>query len=180
MDSDNPHKVSKLVLGGCRSGKSSYAQNWVRDNFDKKVFVATLRPGDDREMLERVEFHQQSRGEGWQLIEAPYDLASVLRDTPEDSSSVLLIDCITMWLTNNLLLETGGKDLEEKIRELCGLIAACRKSVVLVANEVGLGIAPDNYLGRHFRDVAGWTNQKLAEVCREVFFVAAGCSLKLK
>lgn len=180
MNSDKPEKRSRLILGGCRSGKSSYAQNWVNDNFTRKTFVATLRPGDDREMLDRVQLHRNSRGEGWELVEAPYDLAPVLRDNSEDISSVLLIDCITMWLTNNLLLEPGDQILEEKIAELCTLIPLCKTSVVLVANEVGLGIAPDNYLGRRFRDLAGWTNQKLAEVCQEAVFVAAGYPLMLK
>lgn len=169
-----------MILGGCRSGKSSYAQNWAGANFARKTFVATLRPGDDQEMLKRIRLHQQNRGDGWNLVEAPYNLAPVLRNNPEDHSSVLLIDCITMWLANNLLLDISDRVLEEKVKELCCLIPICKTSLVLVANEVGLGIAPDNYLGRRFRDLAGWTNQKLAEVCQEVVFVTAGCSFKLK
>ncbi len=169
--------MSRLILGGCRSGKSSYAQDWVRDNYARKIFVATLKPGDDREMQERVAIHEKSRGKGWDLIEAPYELAPVLK---QNHSSAILIDCVTMWLTNNLLKEDNDRLLKRKVEELCSLIATHKNPVVLVANEVGLGIAPDNYLGRRFRDLAGWTNQQLAEVCREVFFIAAGCPLKLK
>ena len=171
--------MKKLVLGGCRSGKSRYAEQWVAENFSDKVFVATLEARDDAEMDRRIALHRRSRGMGWLTVEEPLDLAGVLGKNVT-GAEVFLVDCLTMWLTNMMMLEFSDEKIQGEVGRLSQTVADLSVSVVLVANEVGLGIVPDSSLGRRFRDLAGWTNQQLALVCREVVLVAAGLPLRLK
>jgi len=171
--------VKKLVLGGCRSGKSRYAEQWVSDHFTDKVFVATLSSGDDAEMLRRIELHRQSRGLGWLTVEEPLALAGLLAAN-ETGSEVFLVDCLTMWLANMMMQDFADQKIEEEVRRLAETVAGLSASVVLVANEVGLGIVPEYPLGRRFRDLAGWSNQQMAAACAQVVFVAAGLPLRLK
>ena len=171
--------VKKLVLGGCRSGKSRYAEQWVSQNFSDKVFVATLEARNDAEMDQRIALHLQSRGLGWLTVEEPLDLVGVLEKN-ETGSEVFLVDCLTMWLTNMMMQGLGDEKIQGEVARLCATVAALSASVVLVANEVGLGIVPESPLGRRFRDLAGWTNQQMALVCGQVVFVAAGLPLRLK
>jgi len=177
LDDNFSLPLRKLVLGGCRSGKSRYAEQWVARNFADRVFVATLERRGDPEMDQRIVLHRNSRGEGWQTLEEPLDLPGLLaaQDRP---GRVFLVDCLTMWLTNMLLRDVSDAEIEDAVRRLAatGLTA----SLVLVANEVGLGIVPESPLGRRFRDLAGWTNQQLAATCDQVIFVAAGLPMRLK
>ena len=171
--------VKKLVLGGCRSGKSRYAEQWVAQNFSDKVFVATLEARNDAEMDQRIALHRQSRGSGWLTVEEPLDLAGVLGKN-ETGAEVFLVDCLTMWLTNMMMQGFSDERIQGEVARLCQTVRGLEVSVVLVANEVGLGIVPESPLGRRFRDLAGWTNQRMASVCGQVVLVAAGLPLRLK
>ncbi len=172
-------KTRRFYLGGCRSGKSRLAEEWVREQAIRPTFIATMQPGDDLEMEARVALHRQSRGEGWHLVEEPAEIVAVLMAN-EFNSDVILIDCLTLWLTNLLLIDRSDDEIEHRVAQLCQAIQDCSASVVLVANEVGLGIVPENSLSRRFRDLAGWINQQVAASCDTVLFVAAGMPLVLK
>ena len=171
--------VKMLIVGGCRSGKSRFAEQWVAERFDKKIFVATLEAQGDKEMEERIALHQDSRGEGWQTVEEPSSIAKVLQEY-QSQTDIFLVDCLTLWLTNLMLAGMTDDMIEQQVQELCAAVANLSTSVVLVANEVGLGIVPESALARRFRDLAGWTNQQVAEHCNEVLFMAAGLPITLK
>lgn len=166
---------SLLVLGGARSGKSRYAQARAEALGLKPVYVATAQALDD-EMRGRIARHQADRGSAWETIEAPLDLAFIVatRSAPD---TVLLIDCLTLW-TSNLIL--GDHACDRPCSALVGALAQTAGPVMLVANEVGLGIVPDNALARRFRDEAGIVNQRVAAAVSEVQFLAAGLPLRLK
>lgn len=174
-----PGPVKKLIIGGCRSGKSRYAEQWVADNYSDMVFVATLERQGDAEMDKRIDLHRQSRGLGWLTIEEPLDLAGVLAGN-ESATEVFLVDCLTMWLTNMMMQGFSDERIQDEVARLGRTVAELDASVVLVANEVGLGIVPESPLGRRFRDLAGWSNQQMAKVCGQVVLVAAGLPLRLK
>ena len=164
-----------LVLGGARSGKSRYAQARAEALDGELVFVATAQ-ALDTEMTDRIARHRADRGPRWVTVEAPVELAGAIRaESREDR--VLLIDCLTLWTTNLLLAE---RDIPAATAELITAIADAAGPLILVANEVGLGIVPDNALTRRFRDEAGRVNQGLAAAVDGVVFVAAGLPLKLK
>ena len=171
--------LKKLVLGGCRSGKSSHAEQWASGNFQRKTYVATLVRQGDEEMDRRIDLHRESRGNGWLLVEEPIDLVAVLIQSREQEE-VVLIDCLTMWITNLMMADFTDQQIENEILRLKETIGAANHGIVLVANEVGLGLVPERAIGRRFRDLAGWCNQQLAEVCDQVVFVAAGLPLTLK
>lgn len=166
-----------LFLGGCRSGKSRLAEEYVVRHFKQPCYVATMTRSDDSELYERIALHQKQRGDSWRLIEEPKDLCRVLARPDGDA---LLIDCLTMWLTNLLLADLTEEEIRQEIAALIETISTCPVPVVFVANEVGLGIVPDSALGRSFRDLAGWLNQQVAKVSERVIFVAAGLPLILK
>ncbi len=170
---------SLLVLGGCRSGKSDYAEAWLAGRFQRKLYIATLAVGDDEEMATRLARHQQRRDATWTTVEAPLDLVATLRDH-QLRADAILVDCLTMWLTNCLLADLSDDAIEAEVEALAATVAGLACPVVLVANEVGLGLVPDNPLGRRFRDLAGRANQRLAAGCEQVVFVAAGLPLTLK
>jgi len=171
--------VKKLVIGGCRSGKSRYAERWVSENFSSKIFVATLEARNDAEMNQRIALHLQSRGAGWLTVEEPLDLAGVLEKNAT-GAEVFLVDCLTMWLTNMMMQDFSDKKIQGEVARLAKIVTGLSTSLVLVANEVGFGIVPESPLGRRFRDLAGWTNQQMALVCPQVVLVAAGLPLRLK
>lgn len=169
---------SLFFIGGCRSGKSRLAEEFVARHFQRPCYVATMTTSQDPELQERLEIHQKRRGAHWQLIEEPRHLAGLLL-APADCD-VVLIDCLTMWLTNLLLADLDDQDIRAEVAALVQAVAASVVPVVMVANEVGLGIVPETPLGRRFRDLAGWLNQQVAECCPRVIFVAAGLPLVLK
>jgi adenosylcobinamide kinase/adenosylcobinamide-phosphate guanylyltransferase len=164
-----------LVLGGARSGKSRHAQALAEAGGKAAIYVATAQALDG-EMADRIARHRADRDSRWQTVEAPVALAEALA-MHDGADRVMLVDCLTLWLTNLLLADM---DLEAHGAALADTIAALRGDVILVANEVGLGIVPDNALARRFRDAAGLLNQRLAGVCAKVDLVTAGLPLRLK
>lgn len=167
--------TSLLVLGGARSGKSGYAQRRCEALSGRLAYIATAQ-AFDTEMEERIARHRGERGERWLTVEAPMDLTGAIRQAA-GMADVILVDCLTLWLSNLLLAE---HDLAAARSGLIDAVHGCPVPVILVANEVGLGIVPDNALARRFRDEAGWLNQAVAAACREVVMVAAGLPLMLK
>ena len=164
-----------LVLGGARSGKSSYAERIAVAHPRGCVYLATAEIGD-AEMAERVRRHQARREAHWRTVEAPLELAPAIMAETEQGAAVL-VDCLTLWLSN---LMAAGRDPAQETEALIRALGQSGGPVVFVANEVGLGIVPDNALARAFRDHAGRMNQRIAEVANNVFFVAAGLPLRLK
>lgn len=166
---------SLFVLGGARSGKSRYAQRRAEALGLCPVFVATAQ-AFDAEMAQRIARHQADRGPAWVTVEAPLALAEVI-DAEAGAGRVVLVDCLTLWVTNLILGDADPRAASEALAAALGRAAG---PVILVANEVGLGIVPDNALARRFRDEAGLVNQRIAAVAQEVQFVAAGLPLRLK
>ena len=162
-----------LVLGGARSGKSAHAESLVAG--PGPVYIATAE-AIDHEMGERIALHRARRGVGWTTVEAPLDLAGALRARAPGASGVL-VDCLTVWLGN---LMHAGRDIDREVLRLLESLAAAAAPLVLVANEVGLGIVPENAMARAFRDHAGTLNQALAARADRVVLVTAGIPLALK
>lgn len=165
---------STLVLGGARSGKSVYAEKLVENSGKPLIYIATGEALDD-EMHQRIAGHQARRGEGWKTVEAPLHVCPAL--SLAAPGSVVLVDCVTLWVSN---LMAADCDVEAEVRKLCQLLDSLTSDVVIVSNEVGLGIVPENALARRFRDEAGRANQMIAEACDRVVFVAAGQALMMK
>lgn len=167
-------KVS-LILGGARSGKSSYAEQLVLGSGLAPVYLATAQSGD-AEMAERIAAHKERRGGEWTTIEEPLDLAGTLAST-DAAGNCVLVDCLTLWITNILLAE---RDVGAAIDTTVASLGSIRSTLIFVSNETGLGIVPDNALARRFRDLNGIANQKLAAAADQVIFMAAGLPLTLK
>ncbi len=169
-----PFRIA-LVLGGARSGKSRYAEALVQSVATRTpTYIATAEARDD-EMQTRIAHHRAQRGNAWRTIEEPFALAARIEQC--EPGDVVLVDCLTLWLSNLLLAD---HDLEDAITTLCARLAATSARIVLVANEVGLGIVPENALARRFRDEAGRLNQRIAAIADHVTFIAAGLPLLLK
>jgi adenosylcobinamide kinase/adenosylcobinamide-phosphate guanylyltransferase len=164
-----------FVLGGARSGKSRLAQHCAESLAGRHIFVATAEAYDD-EMRDRIARHRADRDARWSTVEAPHDLAAMLAAHDADDA-VILVDCLTLWVSNLLL---AGADIGAATDALCNAMASVRGRLILVANEVGYGIVPDNALARRFRDDAGRVNQAVAAIADEVVLVAAGLPLRLK
>lgn len=160
-----------LILGGARSGKSRRGLELA--NLAPKRFLATAEALDD-EMAQRIALHQDERGTDWDLIEAPIEISEVIQAHTEGS---LLLDCLTLWLSNLLHRE---RDVETETDLLIAALTESRAKIILVSNEVGLSIAPENALARRFRDLQGRLNQRVASVADRVEFVAAGLPMVLK
>lgn len=163
-----------LVLGGARSGKSRHAEGLVLAFPPPWTYVATAQ-ALDAEMAARICRHRACRGQGWQTLDVPLDLAGTLCAIP--AGRPVLVDCLTLWLTNVML---GGRDEEAESRRLCDVLSRPRGPWMAVANEVGLGIVPDNALARRFRDAAGRLNQMVAQKADSVVLMVAGLPLKVK
>lgn len=163
-----------LVLGGARSGKSGEAERLVTAEAGPWAYLATAE-ALDKEMAERIALHRAQRGDGWQTHDTPLTLARTLDALPPGQPA--LVDCLTLWLTNHLLadhdLDAEAATLEDALARRVGL-------TVCVANEVGLGIVPDNALARRFRDAAGRLNQRLARKADQVLFMVAGLPMVVK
>ena len=163
-----------LVLGGARSGKSRYAEGLIGER-GPSLYLATAEAGDD-EMAERIRLHRARRGAGWETVEEPLDLPQAISRHARPQRP-MLVDCLTLWLGN---LMGAGRDVDAAIQALLAVLAAAKGPVVLVSNEVGLGIVPATPLGRAFRDHAGRLNQAVAAGADRVVFLAAGLPLILK
>lgn len=162
-----------IVIGGARSGKSRFAEGLVVASGRPRVYLATAEAWDD-EMRARIAAHRAGR-EGWQTVEAPQDLAGALAAVPVGAA--VLLDCATLWLTNRML---AGADLAAEGRALLAALADCPAPVVVVSNEVGLSIVPENAMARAFRDAQGVLNQSLAAQAGLAVAVIAGLPLVLK
>jgi len=167
--------TSLFVLGGARSGKSRYAQSRAEAAGGNPVFIATAEAFDD-EMRDRIARHRADRDARWTTIEAPRDLPEAI-DAVSCSKTVVLVDCLTLWVSNLLLADV---DISRAGEQLCQAISRFEGTLILVANEVGLGIVPDNALARTFRDAAGLLNQSVAATVDEVVLLTAGLPLTLK
>jgi adenosylcobinamide kinase/adenosylcobinamide-phosphate guanylyltransferase len=163
-----------LVIGGARSGKSALAERLVTGSGLTRRYIATAEAWDD-EMRDRIARHRQDRGDHWITVEAPLGLTDALAEA--QAGEVVLVDCATLWLTNHLLAE---HDLAQEAEGLLAALAACASPVVVVSNEVGWGIVPDNALARTFRDAQGRLNQQIAAQAGLVLGVMAGLPMVLK
>ena len=183
-----PDNQIHLVLGGARSGKSAYAEQLV-DSFAaqrsddlpcRKFYIATAEAFDD-EMQQRIDEHIARRGDSWQTIQEPVALDKVLADltsqTGDAADAIILIDCLTIWLNNVLHYQ---HDAYDAIERLCASLIHAPCPVILVSNEIGLGLVPLDKLSRQFRDLSGKMNQSVAKAANKVTFVAAGLPLSLK
>lgn len=175
--------MHELILGGARSGKSALAAQRACAGGKPVIFIATAQPGDE-EMRERIARHRCERPAHWRTIEAPVRLAAALCTAPSDC--VVVVDCMTLWLANTLFPRPEAPAAADDAlfaRERDALFESLRAltcDAVLVSNEVGLGIVPENAMARRFRDEQGRLNQQLAALCGRVTFVAAGLPLTLK
>ena len=171
-------KPNTFVIGGCRSGKSGHAQALAEEIEGKKLYLATCVPHDD-EMQARVRLHQQQRGDQWETLEEPLDIAKAIAFAGRDYS-VILVDCLTLWISNLLLSPEEDADLESACQELIESLQSARCPVILVSNEVGAGIVPENELARRYRDQAGWVNQQIAAAVDRVICMVAGIPVTIK
>lgn len=169
--------VRLLILGGARSGKSRLAQDMAARRWLHPVYLATAEILDD-EMAARVRMHRRTRARRWHCVEEPLEIAKIIRRGIPGTDG-LLVDCLTIWLSNVLLKEGRGAFARRR-DELVKALHQTRQDVILVANEVGLSVVPEHALGRTFRDLAGWLNQAVAKEADTVVFVAAGLPLVLK
>ncbi|MER9231064.1 bifunctional adenosylcobinamide kinase/adenosylcobinamide-phosphate guanylyltransferase [Mesorhizobium sp. M0622] len=163
-----------LVIGGARSGKSAHAERLVTACPAPWSYIATAQAYDE-EMRQRIALHRSRRGEGWTTIDAPLDLAGAIEALPDGQP--VLIDCLTLWLTNHMLAE---HNCDAECRRLADVLSRPRGPWFVVSNEVGQGIVPDNALARQFRDAAGRLNQDVAAVADTVLLMVAGLPLKVK
>jgi adenosylcobinamide kinase / adenosylcobinamide-phosphate guanylyltransferase len=184
MDRDRPTQFpsiathtlrTTLVLGGARSGKSGFAERLIVESGLARVYLATATISDD-EMAARIAHHRQSRGAGWTTVEQPLALVETLTREAKPGRAVL-VDCLTLWLSNVML---AGRDVEAESAALAAYLRAAPHPIVLVSNEIGMGLVPETPLGRAFRDAQGRLNQIVAAAVPEVAFVAAGLPLWLK
>ncbi|MFA7597515.1 MAG: bifunctional adenosylcobinamide kinase/adenosylcobinamide-phosphate guanylyltransferase [Novosphingobium sp.] len=167
--------TSLLVIGGARSGKSRYAQRRAEESGLAPIFIATAQAFDE-EMEARIACHRSDRGTAWQTVEAPLDLPQAIA-AHAAPDRVLLVDCLTLWVTNLLL---GEHDIAAAADRLLDAIKAARGPTIFVSNEVGWGIVPENALARRFRDEAGIVNQRVAQAVQEVQLVVAGLAVTMK
>ena len=167
-----------FILGGARSGKSSFAERLAQASGLERHYVATGRAWDD-EMRARISKHQADRAGEWRTHEAPLDLCRTLGNVIRPGR-VVLVDCLTLWVTNLMMEEQGTPALDAAFDGLVSTLSSAPAPVIVVSNEVGLGIVPDNSMARAFRDHAGRLHQKIAAVADDVYFVAAGLPLKMK
>jgi len=163
-----------FLLGGARSGKSLHAERLIAELPAPWRYIATAQAFDD-EMRERIALHQSRRDSRWITVNAPMDLADAIADAPDGQP--LLIDCLTLWLTNVMLAD---REVAAESRRLADVLSKPRGRWFVVSNEVGLGIVPDNALARRFRDDAGRLNQMVAAVADSVLFMVAGLPMKVK
>lgn len=182
-----------LVIGGCRSGKSSYALEQADrlasgTSESPKIFIATSVPRD-LEMEKRVEKHQKERGKEWQTIESPIKIYEAI-DQYSGKAGVMLVDCLTLWVSNLLFHFSESHDAEhtaslqekvdQQVAQLKNTLVSCKTPLFLVSNEVGAGIVPENAIARQFRDIAGFVNQEIAKVADRVVMTVAGIDVQIK
>ena len=164
-----------LVLGGARSGKSAYAEELALQHSLQPTYLATGRAWDD-EMRQRIDKHKSRRENNWQSIEEPLAVSNLL-DEKLASKEVVLLDCLTLWVTN-LMLE--NKDIEAEFEVFQAAVQRFQGTLIMVSNEVGMGIVPENKMAREFRDYVGDLHKRIADIAQEVYLVVAGVPLTVK
>ena len=167
-----------FILGGARSGKSSYAVNLAKSLGKRIVFIATCIPGDS-EMEHRIKLHKKSRPRTWRVIEEGVHIDSVLKRA-KTGCDAILIDCMGLFISNLMMVESSDKKIESKLRQVIGQIEKMASGVIVVSNEVGMGIVPDNLLARRFRDLLGRVNQMIAQSADKVIMMNAGIPMMIK
>jgi adenosylcobinamide kinase/adenosylcobinamide-phosphate guanylyltransferase len=167
-----------LIIGGCRSGKSSHALHLADNLAGQKIFIATCVPRD-REMEQRVLHHQKQRNPNWKTLEVPLLLSEAIRENSR-RGHVILVDCLTLWINNLIMENNDPENIDMHIQKLIQSLEKTECPVILVSNEVGTGIVPENRLARLFRDVAGFANQKIAACVDSVVWMAAGIPVEIK
>jgi adenosylcobinamide kinase/adenosylcobinamide-phosphate guanylyltransferase len=189
QDKENAKPKIIFITGGARSGKSTFALKESEKIADKKAFIAPAAPVD-AEMEDRIRLHRLDRGEEWDTIEEPLNIAHIIEEM-KDKYGVILIDCLTLWISNVILRDAGAEQekIQEAIDVLMETIGSLKErsdgggplsKVIIVSNEVGMGIVPENPLARLFRDMAGRLNQRVAEIADEVYLAVSGIPVKIK
>jgi adenosylcobinamide kinase/adenosylcobinamide-phosphate guanylyltransferase len=167
-----------FITGGARSGKSRLAESIAEELGSPLCYIATAQ-AKDTEMAKRIAAHRVRRGDVWQTVEEPLELARAI-SSPDGEYGAILVDCITLWISNLLLLHNDPYLVLKEVRALANLFPALETDLILVSNEVGMGIVPENALARTFRDLAGETNEILAAAADEVHLLFSGIPLRLK
>jgi len=170
--------MKELILGGARSGKSHYAEVCASESGLNVLYVATAQALDD-EMQQRIQHHQQQRPDHWQLIEEPLDLVSVLKNNANEKTCIL-VDCLTLWLSNQLCSEEHKNNLQKNVDDLINTLPGLTGKIIFVSNEVSMGIIPMGELNRQFVDEAGRLHQRLATICDNVTLMVAGIPSRIK
>jgi len=167
-----------FITGGARSGKSKFAMERAKKS--KSVLcVATYRRTGDKEMEERIKNHKMARPKNWRVMEEPVELSKIIKKAARNFK-VVLIDCITLWVSNLILKRKTMEDISKKTQELINTLKKTDSIFIIVSNEVGLGVVPDTKMGRRFRDIAGKVNQIIAGNANEVYFMVAGIPMRVK
>lgn len=165
-----------LVGGGARSGKSTFALNWAKARGQRRLFVATAQAYDG-EMEQRIRRHRLERGDSFETLECPLEIPDALQSS---SADVILIDCLTLWISNLLGTDASNDDILERVDQLIAAAMQSRADVIVVTNEVGMGLVSEYELGRRFQDLTGFAHQRLAAVAAEIYLAALGCVLRIK
>lgn len=171
-------KKFTFILGGVRSGKSGYALNMAKSISDDVLYIATST-FEDEEMRERIKRHRDSRPASWGLIEEGLDIGKALRGADE-KYEVIIVDCLGVFISNLLCNDLSDAEIEERGNDLAEAIRGSEADIIVVSNEVGCGLVPDNPLGRQFRDLVGLANQMMAKEADEVVFMQAGIPVTIK
>lgn len=170
-----------FIVGGARSGKSSLALK-LASTFNEKAYIATAEPLDS-EMEERIENHKKERGRDWDLYEEPISIGERLKKITEKYQCIVL-DCLTLWLSNLLTMQKDDNLFKEEFERFIDALSSFKETygtlLIIISNEVGMGIVPDNVLSRRFRDWAGLLNQKVANIANEVYLTVSGLQIKIK
>ncbi len=172
-------KKTILITGGCRSGKSKHALQLANDLPGKKFFLATAQSLDD-EMEERIQKHRQERGKEWVTFEESLNLSGVFKKIDDDPKTVLVLDCLTLWISNLLMADNSKEKIMARVNEWLDSSSRFQGTLICITNEVGAGIVPETPLGREFRDLAGEINQRVADRFDEVILTVSGIPVKIK
>jgi len=167
-----------FVLGGAKSGKSAYTISYAKKNSAKVVYIATAKAGD-LEMRERIKKHKLSRPKSWKTVEESFELLSALKKCAS-KYEIIIIDCLTLYLSNLMLKGLKSQEINKRVKNLTNYISKSNQTVLLISNEVGLGIVPQNKMAREFRDISGLANQIAAKKADEVIFMQAGIPTSIK
>lgn len=169
------------MTGGARSGKSGFATSLAEKTGKRLVYLATGTPGD-AEMAARIERHRKARNDSWQVIEEPVNITDAVKGLDGADGITLVLDCLTLWISNLMMagVELSDESAGEKTSALAGALRGLGGASVVVSNEVGMGIVPENALARRFRDAAGTVNRIMADAADEVYLVVSGIPVKIK